>query len=133
MKWEAGRPDNGDVSECSTRMGRMSWDKRGKNGPYYYRSIRVGVRVRKVYVGRGQQAEEVARQIEQQRKERQAQREAQKREQGQMSVAEQRLQEIQDLADALMRAVFIGMGLHEHKGEWRRRRNGRNSRVERES
>jgi len=106
----------------------MSWEMRGKHGPFFYRSIRIGDRVRKVYAGRGQRAEESARQIEQQRKERQAQREAKQKELAQVAVAEQKLQELQDLADMLMQAVLIGMGLHEHKGEWRRRRYGWNSR-----
>jgi Fe2+ transport system protein B len=99
----------------------MSWDARGQHGPYFYRSMRVGQRVLKVYAGRGQQAEELARQIEQRKHERQAV----QKELNQAAVAEQRLQELQDVADLLMRAVFMRMGLHEHRGQWRKRRYGK--------
>jgi hypothetical protein len=54
----------------------MSWNARGQHGPYFYHSFRVDGRVHKIYVGRGQQAEELARQIEQCKQGRQAQREA---------------------------------------------------------
>jgi len=103
----------------------MSWNARGQHGPYFYHSFRVDARVHQISVGRGQQAEELARQIEQCKQGRQAQREAVQKELNQAAVAEQHLQELQDLADLLMRAVFMGMGLHEHRGQWRKRRYGK--------
>jgi hypothetical protein len=103
----------------------MGWDAKGGHSRYYYRSIREGDRVRKVYVGRGQQAENLARQVEQRRQERQAQREARHREFAEVASAEEKLRELHDLADLLMRAVLLGTGLHEHRGLWRRRRYGR--------
>lgn len=109
----------------------MSWDARGRHGLYFYRSVRVDGRVRKVYVGRGRQAEEMAREVEQRKQERQARRDAVQQEVERVAVAEQKLQELQDMADLLMRAVLTGMGLREHRGQWRRRRYGRDSRNDR--
>jgi hypothetical protein len=103
----------------------MSWDAKGGRNRYFYRSVRDGDRVRKVYVGRGLPADELARQVEQRRRERHAQREAQQREMAQVAGAEQKLQELHDLATLLMQAVLIGIGLHEHRGQWRRRRHAR--------
>jgi hypothetical protein len=105
----------------------MCWDakKRGHAGGYYYRSFREAGRVRKVYVGRGPQAEEAARQVEQRRQARQAEREARLQEQTRLAGAEQRLHDLRTLADALVRATLHAAGFHRHHGTWRKRRHAR--------
>src|SRR4051794_13232936 len=102
----------------------MSWDTKGK-GRYYYASVREGDKVRKVYCGRGEKAKEMARQAEQRQKERLAQREACEREMAQVAAAEEKLRELRAIADLLVRAVLLGAGCYQHKGQWRRRRHAR--------
>jgi hypothetical protein len=101
----------------------MSWDSKGPHGAYFYLSVREGDRVRKVYAGKGEHALELARQIEARRQEQRTGREAREREQARVGAAEQALQELRDVASLLVQAVFVGAGLHQHRGQWRRRRH----------
>jgi hypothetical protein len=41
----------------------MSWDSKDGSGPYFYRSVREGDRVQKLYAGKGEEAEKLAREI----------------------------------------------------------------------
>ena len=99
----------------------MGWDKKGARA-YYYRTVREGGKVRKVYVGQGRQAEELAREVEHRRLERQAEREARQRDQAQVLLAEQMLAELRALTEVLVRLTMDAAGYHQHKGQWRRRR-----------
>jgi hypothetical protein len=101
----------------------MSWDSKGPHGAYFYLSVREGDRVRKVYAGKGEHARELAHQIEARRQEQRAGREAREREQARVAVAEQALQELRDMASLLVQAVLVGEGLHQRRGQWRRRRH----------
>src|SRR3712207_5762858 len=103
----------------------MSWDQKGKYGPYYYRTLREGRTVRKLYLGKGKQAEAAARDVEQRRQARQAAREAWHQEQARLAGAEQQLHDLRALAQVLVRAFLDGAGYHEHRGEYRRRRHAR--------
>lgn len=103
----------------------MSWDTKGKSGPYYYRSVREGGRVRKIYVGRGPRADEAAREVEQRRQAHQAGLEARHREQARTAVAEARLNELQTQLNLLIQAVLLVAGFYKHHGQWRRRQQVR--------
>lgn len=91
---------------------------------YYYKKRRVGDRVISEYVGGGlvvdlqQKRAEIDKEIRQARV---AQLRATR-----MSLAEldKALDEFCDTVDTLTTAVLISMGFHQHKGQWRRRRNG---------
>ena len=111
----------------------MSWEARtgGGNQGYFYRSVRRGDRIDKEYLGRGPEAEEAARQIEQRRQERQTVREALQKELAQRHVAEQQLHELQEVAYLLVRAVLTGAGYHRRRGEWRKKRHGGNANHDR--
>ena len=100
----------------------MGWDHKGRGGPYYYRSVREGDRVRKVYVGKGEAAEEHARQVADRRQQRQADREVREAELAQVAEAEQCLHDLHVNAGQMLQAVMLSMGYHNHKGQWRRRR-----------
>jgi hypothetical protein len=107
----------------------MGWDAKA-SGLYYYHSVKEGGRVRKVYIGRGEQAEKLAHQIEQRRQERQACNQALHQEQDRLAVAEQHFRELCDLAALLVQAVLLTANYYQHKGQWRRRGHGRNSHQE---
>jgi hypothetical protein len=102
----------------------MSWERRkGGSGRYFYKSVRQGDRVRKIYAGKGKEAERLAREIEQRRQQLQAEREALQLEQLQVAAAEQTLRALQDVADLLVRAFLLAANCYKHKGQWRRRRS----------
>jgi hypothetical protein len=107
----------------------MSWDRKGPCGPYYYRSTRQGDKVRKVYLGRGPRAEAAARRVEARRQARQAERAACRRDVAKVAAAEQALVDLTALARHLVRAALVAAGFHERRGQWRKKRNGRDSRC----
>jgi hypothetical protein len=101
----------------------VGWEKRERGaGPYYYRSVREGNRVRKEYIGSGQLAEALAQADEtiRQRREQEAARWREEREHTEDLVAP--LLELCEATKVLVRAHLIAEGWHEHKGEWRRAR-----------
>ena len=102
----------------------MSWDCKTRSSGlrYYYRSIRDGDRVRKVYVGRGAKAHEAARRTDERCQARQATRESLRMEAEKSALAEQRLSDLHDMAAQLFKAVLLASGCHEHRGQWRRRK-----------
>jgi hypothetical protein len=111
----------------------MSWDAKGPHGVYFYVSVREGDRVRKIYAGKGERALELARQIEARRQEQRAGREARAREQAQVAGAEQALRELRDAVSLLVQAVLVGEGLHQRRGQWRRRRHASGRRENQET
>lgn len=117
----------------------MSWDlKKGGQHRYYYRCERRPGHPNpvKVYLGKGPQAEEAARQLEERRLARQARREADREtllvEQIRYLSAEKAVADLQDLVDMLVREALHEAGYHEHRGEWRRKRHGQEGRSDRE-
>jgi hypothetical protein len=99
----------------------MAWCSRGASGQYYYRSVREGDRVRKEYVGQGENAEQLAREVEERRQKRLATREALQCELAQVAGADQCLQELRQLANLLVKAVLLAANCYQHHGQWRRR------------
>ena len=98
----------------------MSWEER-RGRRYYYRKRREGQRVISEYVGTGDIAEfEAAGQARVQRalvKVRAARAESER-------VAKV-LDELEALTEALMHATLIVEGYHSHRGEWRKKRHGK--------
>jgi len=99
----------------------MGW-KRINGREYYYRSERVGGRVRSTYFGSGELATAVASLEAEAREEREAERRKQWAERDQADAEERAISAwfdgIQAVADGAMRAA----GFHKHKGQWRRKR-----------
>jgi hypothetical protein len=90
--------------------------------PYYYRSVRDGDKVRKVYVGAGEKArvsheEDVFRRVG-----RRARREQEKEDLERLEALTSPVLEVFEAAKILTRAHLIAAGYHEHKGEYRRAR-----------
>jgi hypothetical protein len=102
----------------------MGWEQR-RGGQVYYKSLRIDGRPTKVYMGKGEAAEGEALQVEQRRRECQEAREAWQSEQAEVTAAEQALQELRRLADLLVRAALLVQGYHEHRSQWRKRRDAR--------
>jgi hypothetical protein len=104
----------------------MGWEHRegGAASGYYYRSVRDGELVKKVYLGRGEDAHQAALALQQ----RQASRQEAKRllletcfpsdEAGQLGM------EVQEWAVVLLQVWLILTGHHKHKRKWRRKRHG---------
>lgn len=113
----------------------MGWDAKGTGGNrYYYRSERRPGRPHpvKVYLGKGRQAEEAARQLDERRRARQAGREALQAEQARLAAADEALDELQNLVDRAVRSALCEAGFHEHRGEWRRKRHGQDGPLDRD-
>jgi crotonobetainyl-CoA:carnitine CoA-transferase CaiB-like acyl-CoA transferase len=90
---------------------------------YYYRSIRDGEKVRKVYVGAGEIARishegEVLR-----RTGREAEKEREKEALERLEAMAVPVLELSEAAEILARAHLIAAGYHRQKGEWRRARS----------
>ena len=103
----------------------MGVEARHKAGNlYYYRKRREGDRVVSEYVGGGlvvdlaQKRTEIDKEI---REAQAIQRQAERLSSAQIDAA---LDEFSNIVDTLTTAVLISMGYHQHKGQWRRRRNG---------
>jgi len=100
----------------------MTLERRDKN-LYYYRSVRDGEKVRKVYVGAGELAcisheGDILRKTE-----REAQREKQRAELERLDALAAPVEELSEAAEVLARAHLIAAGYHRHKGEYRRARS----------
>jgi len=91
---------------------------------YYYRSVRAGEKVRKVYEGSG----ELARIAHEREIMKRALREHERRESAneleRLEALAAPVEELSEAAEILARAHLIASGYHRHKGEWRRRRGG---------
>jgi len=89
---------------------------------YYYRSVRDGEKVRKVYVGAGEFARLSAEGDILRRTDRKAQRAQEMAELGRLRALADPVLELVEAAEILARAYLIASGCHRHKGEWRRAR-----------
>src|SRR4051794_12767568 len=98
----------------------MGWGRRSR-GMDFYKSIPPNGRGRKVYLGRRQEAETEARRVQERRQARQAD----QQERMQIAGAEQLLRELKMLADMAVWAVLHEAGYRQHRGEWRRPRQGK--------
>ena len=93
------------------------------NTDHYYRSVRVGDRVKRVYVGCGEEARLAAAVDEHRRLRRQMERQALLADRRRWDAACSLLDELIDFTNILVEAVLLAEGFHQHhQGEWRRRR-----------
>ena len=99
----------------------MGWEER-RGRSYYYRSRRVGDRVRKVYVGGGVLGEIAALEDELQRLQNKQESASLKEEWKRLEEDAAFLQELEEVARILTRAHLIANGYHQRKGTWRRAR-----------
>jgi hypothetical protein len=90
---------------------------------YYYRSVRDGERVRKVYVGAGEFARICSETDILRRTSRRAQREREKAELERLEGLVAPLEEVSEAAKVLLVAHLVDGGCRKRKGEWRRARS----------
>jgi hypothetical protein len=90
---------------------------------YYYRSVRDGERVRKVYVGAGEIARIAHESDVLRRTGQQAERERQQAELKRLEAIATPVLELSEAAEILLRAHLIDAGYHRRKGEYRRARS----------
>jgi len=100
----------------------MSLEQRGNNR-YYYRKVRRGRRVVSEYIGKGEfgallwQADKV---IHQQQA---AKRKAWAKERQRIEAADALVDELASVLHDLMVATLVANGYHQHKRQWRKRRD----------
>ncbi len=99
----------------------MALEKRSGN-LYYYRSIRRGGQVHKVYVGAGELARNAHERQLMNRAAEGHRRGAERAERERLEALVAPVAEISEAAEVLARAHLIAAGCHRHKGEWRRER-----------
>jgi len=96
-----------------------------RNGQlYYYRSVRDGEKVRKVYVGAGEVARICSETDILRRTGRRAQREPERAELERLKDLVGPLEEVSEAAKVLVTAHLVDGGYRKRKGEWRRARSG---------
>jgi hypothetical protein len=99
----------------------MALEKRGGN-LYYYRSIRRGDKVRRVYVGSGELATIAHERDLMERAVEEGRRQEERRELEKLERLAAPVLEIGEAAAVLTRAHLVAVGYRRHKGEWRMRR-----------
>jgi hypothetical protein len=102
----------------------MGWETRARGGSYYYQKIREGSRVRSVYVGSGVIGQLSAQMDEQKRKEKDAERRALRNEIEKQDAIDSRIDAVCDLTEKLVTAALVASGFHQHKRQWRLKRDG---------
>lgn len=104
------------------RVAQMGWEQRGAYS-YYYKKERQGLRVKSIYVGRGQIADMIAEiQSSSPLLERLA-RTIKSPEVIKAEKAEATLQQVSDLTQLITQAALLTAGFHTHHRQWRRKRS----------
>jgi hypothetical protein len=94
-----------------------------KGNLYYYEKKRVGNRVVSEYVGSGALALLAQRYAEDRADEKACEREAFKRKRAEITKIDSEIDQIMGWIDDLSSGQLIASGYHQHKGQWRKRRN----------
>ena len=100
----------------------MAWERRKRGGLYYTRSRRVGGRVVREYLGKGETAHLLAALDEFERRGRLLARQERQDEQDRLEAIQSSLRSLGDALDAVLVPCLEAKGYHRHKGQWRRRR-----------
>lgn len=100
----------------------MGWETRRRGGSYYTRSRRVNGCVVREYVGAGEVGETAAAMDAEDRAARLAEREAVRRQRDDAAAVLDALKALQDVCMFATSERLAADGLHEHRGQWRRRR-----------
>ncbi len=103
----------------------MGWETRERGGRYYYRSRWANGRPVKEYVGTGRVAELAALLDAREREEREAAAAAWQAERERLEALDAPVAQLCTVTDALAMAALLLAGCHQHKREWRRRRDAR--------
>ena len=101
----------------------MSWEKRG-GGSFYYRARRVDGRVRKTYIGRGIEAQLAAKADEATRARKRHDRGVLRGMEEAVGGLKHLMKELDTGVRTLMQGALLAAGYHQHRGHWRKRRDG---------
>lgn len=101
----------------------MGWEKRG-NGVYYYRKKRNGKHVRSEYYGTGMSAYLISELDKEEKMERQYNNEKLKKHKGEVEKMNREVDLLTNTVNGFLHATLLTSGYHEHKGQWRKIRNG---------
>jgi hypothetical protein len=100
----------------------MAWVYEG-NRRNYYRSRRVGGKVRSEYFGSGAAAELAAALDRERRRQRQAERERRRADEERWAASDSPLEMLVAATDMVVEAALLAAGYHRHAmGDWRKRR-----------
>jgi hypothetical protein len=100
----------------------VTLERRNGRRLYYYRSVRDGEKVRKVYVGAGEFARICSETDILRRTSRRAQRELERAELERLEGLVALVEEVSEVSKVLVTAHLVDGGYRKHKGEWRRAR-----------
>lgn len=104
----------------------MGWETRGLSGPRYFTTTRrAGKKRVRAYYGRGVFGELASALREVRALEREEEEALLREERKAWADIEGRLSSLARSADLLLAASLVLAGHHRHKGQWRRRRDGR--------
>jgi hypothetical protein len=95
------------------------WDQRRNGRRYYYRSVRVGGKPRRRYVGAGEAAEQAAAEDARRRRERQAAEAEWQAELAELREIDALVERFCRMADLLLAAELMAANYNKHGGEWR--------------
>jgi hypothetical protein len=99
----------------------MALEKRDGN-LYYYRHVRDGDRVRKVYVGSGELARIAYEQDLIKREAEEHKRKEEREEREKLEALVSSVEELSEVAEIITRAYLIAGGYRRYQGHWRKRR-----------
>lgn len=105
----------------------MGWEDRERGSQYYYRKRREGRRVVSEYVGVGLVAQLAAEMDRTERVHKAAERAQWQREMAAHDAVDKRIDEVCAQVHTLTQAALVAAGFHQHKGQWRRKRNEQSS------
>ena len=108
----------------------MGWEQGPRGRPFYTRTLRVGGRRVRQYLGSGPQAQAEAEADALRRAQRQAQAAARRRERDRLAEADGLVRRLFDEAGLVASAVLAASGFHKHGGQWRAKRHGGDGRNE---
>lgn len=106
----------------------MGWETR-KGNSYYYRKERDGERVVSEYVGRAEWVSFIADIEMARREEREMKRAIEREKIARLEAEDREADEISEMVEAVTACTLLVSGYHCHRGTWRRKRNGQNSRC----
>ena len=102
----------------------MGWEQRG-NRTYYYRKKREGGRVRSLYIGSGDFAQISAETDAANRQEQEQIRANDRRIRDAEAAIDRQLKDTETALFSTVDAALLAAGYHKHKGQWRKKRNGK--------
>jgi hypothetical protein len=105
----------------------MSWESRDGRGRYYTRSRRSGGRIVREYIGTGGFAAVIASEDAQKRQQRKAAITCWRQRKAEAEALDTDIDDLCVLIDTMAHAALLAAGFHSHKGQWRKRRDTRNT------